>query len=192
MKDLETKVQELEKASDAANHENGLLRGQVQRLQMELREYRKRLSLNSTGLNRTTPATTGFSSMLNNSNNNSSFQFEFPRFGALPGSQLLENGPLSKPKSASMSTARPDAQSFSPLSQDNASMVQSPISGVSPATNSSRSGSTTSARGTNNATQKPHRSSTDSSVVSQSRIFQFNSGSSTHSDSPSTSSTSRS
>jgi AP-1-like factor len=42
----------------------------------------------------------------------------------------------------------------------------------------------------NNGAQKPHRSSTDSSVVSQSRVFQFNSGSSTHSDSPSTSSTS--
>ena len=188
MKDLETKVQELEKASDAANHENGLLRGQVQRLQMELREYRKRLSLNSTGLSRTTPAVTGLSSMLNNNSN--SFQFEFPRFGGLPGSQLLENGPLSKPKSASMSTPRPDVQSFSSLSQNNTSLVQSPISGVSPATNSSRSGSTTSAHGTNNTTQKPHRSNTDSSVVSQSRVFQFNSGSSTHSDSPSTSSTS--
>ncbi|KAJ4354778.1 DNA-binding transcription factor yap1 [Ascochyta clinopodiicola] len=188
LKDLETKVQELEKASDAANHENGLLRGQVQRLQMELREYRKRLSLNSTGLNRTPPAATGFSSMLNNTNSN--FQFDFPRFGGLPGSQLLENGPLSKPKSASMSTTRPSVQTFSPSNTANGSLVQSPVNGASPTVNGSRSGSTTSVRGTHNTAQKAHRSSTDSSIASQSRVFQFNSGSSTHSDSPSTSSTS--
>ncbi|OSS50979.1 hypothetical protein B5807_04291 [Epicoccum nigrum] len=187
LKDLETKVQELEKASDAANQENGLLRGQVQRLQMELREYRKRLSLNSTGINRTAP-TGGFSSMLTNTN--SSFQFEFPRFGGLPGSQLLENGPLSKPKAASMSTSRPAVQTFSPSNTANASLVQSPVSSFSPAANSTRSDSNASIRNVNNSTQKPHRSSTDSSVVSQSRVFQFNSGSSTHSDSPSTSSTS--
>lgn len=188
MKDLETKVQELEKASDAANHENGLLRGQVQRLQTELREYRKRLSLNSTGVNRAAP-TGGFSSMLNNTNSN--FQFEFPRFGGLPGSQLLENGPLSKPKSASMSSTRPGIQTFSPANTANGSLVQSPMTGVSPSTNGSCSGSTASPHNTSGITlQKPHRSSTDSSVVSQSRVFQFNSGSSTHSDSPSTSSTS--
>ncbi|KAF1922953.1 PAP1-domain-containing protein [Didymella exigua CBS 183.55] len=186
LKDLETKVQELEKASDAANHENGLLRGQVQRLQTELREYRKRLSLNSTGASRIAPAT-GFSSMLNT--NNSSFQFEFPRFGGLPGGQLLENGPLSKPKSASMSTARPAAQTSSPPNTANGSLVQSPVN-VSPMTNGSPLGSTASARQPSNSAHKPYRSSTDSSVVSQSRVFQFNSGSSTHSDSPSTSSTS--
>jgi AP-1-like factor len=154
---------------------------------MELREYRKRLSLNSTGASRNAPAT-GFSSMLNT--NNSNFQFEFPRFGGLPGSQLLENGPLSKPKSASMSTTRPDVQTFSAPNTANGSLVQSPVNGVSPMTNGSRSGSTASARQPSNAAQKPHRSNTDSSVVSQSRVFQFNSGSSTHSDSPSTSSTS--
>jgi AP-1-like factor len=187
LKDLETKVQELEKASDAANHENGLLRGQVQRLQMELREYRKRLSLNSTGASRNAPAT-GFSSMLNT--NNSNFQFEFPRFGGLPGSQLLENGPLAKPKSASMSMTRPAVQTFSPSNTANGSLVQSPVNGASPMANGSRSGSTASARHPSNAAEKPHRSNTDSSVVSQSRVFQFNSGSSTHSESPSTSSTS--
>jgi len=42
----------------------------------------------------------------------------------------------------------------------------------------------------NTAANKPHRGSTGSSTVSQSRVFQFNSGSSTHSDSPSVSSTS--
>ena len=126
--------------------------------------------------------------MLNNTNSN--FQFEFPRFGGLPGSQFLESGPLSKPKSASMSTTRPAVQTFSPSNTANSSLVQSPVGGPSPATNGSHSGSTISVHHTNNATQKPHRSNTDSSVVSQSRVFQFNSSSSTHSDSPSTSSTS--
>ncbi|KAE9985133.1 hypothetical protein EG327_004801 [Venturia inaequalis] len=60
LKDLETKVGELEKASDSANHENGLLRAQVERLQIELREYRKRLLMNSSGmLGRGTPASVG-------------------------------------------------------------------------------------------------------------------------------------
>lgn len=129
--------------------------------------------------------------MLNNNTNNSNFQFEFPRFGGLPGSQLLENSPLSKPKSASMSTTRPAIQTLSPTNTTAGSIVQSPVAGASPATNGSRPGSIVSPRNSSStASQKPHRSSTDSSVVSQSRVFQFNSGSSTHSDSPSTSSTS--
>ncbi|KAH7384590.1 transcription factor PAP1-domain-containing protein [Pyrenochaeta sp. MPI-SDFR-AT-0127] len=199
LKDLETKVQELEKASDASNHENGLLRAQVQRLQMELREYRKRLSLNSTGLNRTPPLASGFSSMLNNTtNNNNNFSFDFPRFGGLPGAQLLDNGPLSKAKNASVSSSvsgrnNSVGQAVSPTSQANGSLTNSPGSiGNSPATNGvQRSGSLNGFFGFNSAApNKVNRSSTESSTRSQSRVFQFNSGSSTHSDSPSAASTS--
>ena len=43
LKDHETKVKDLEKASGSAN-QNGLLRAQMERLQVELREYRKRPS----------------------------------------------------------------------------------------------------------------------------------------------------
>jgi AP-1-like factor len=85
LKDLETKVGELEKASEAANHENGLLRAHVDRLQIELREYRKRLSQNSGLLGRTQPL--GANMFLPNAANGASsnnFQFEFPKFGSLP------------------------------------------------------------------------------------------------------------
>lgn len=87
LKDLETKVGELEKASDSANHENGLLRAQVERLQIELREYRKRLSMNSSGmLGRGTPASLGLgnSSSTSTSGTQNTFSFDFPRFGSLP------------------------------------------------------------------------------------------------------------
>lgn len=90
MKDLETKVNELTKSQEADKHENGLLKAQVERLQVELREYRKRLSLNS-GASRSPPLTA--TGQQNRSNSNPSygggFQFDFPKFGALPGSQIF-------------------------------------------------------------------------------------------------------
>ncbi|KAF1965708.1 PAP1-domain-containing protein [Bimuria novae-zelandiae CBS 107.79] len=191
LKDLETKVAELEKASDSANHENGLLRAQVQRLQMELREYRKRLSLNSTGLsnNRSPSLVAPFSSMLNNGGStNSSFQFEFPRFGGLPGAHILDNGPLSKNKTSSVSSATTGRQdstgrSVSPRGQNGDVTTPDKIV-ASPTTTDSRSGSTNGFFGSNNGSN-----ATDVSNL-QSRVFQFNSGSSTHSDSPSASSNS--
>jgi AP-1-like factor len=194
LKDLETKVQELEKASDATNHENGLLRAQVQRLQMELREYRKRLSMNSTGVTRTPPLAGGFSSMLNNNSSNNNFSFEFPRFGGLPGAQLLDNGPLAK-KNASVSTNASSRHNstgpaLSPTSKANGQLTNSPGAMTG---NGQRSGSLNgffgfdSSKSNNNDTP---RSNTESSTSSQSRVFQFNSGSSSHSDSPSNSSTS--
>jgi len=97
LKDLETKVTELEKASEAANHENGLLRAQVDRLQIELREYRKRLSQNSGLLSRTPPL--GGNMFLPNaasSNNSNNFQFEFPKFGSLPGGVFGNNNVAKK------------------------------------------------------------------------------------------------
>ena len=86
LKDLETKVEDLEKASDSANHENGLLRAQVERLQVELKEYRKRLSwVSSNNPARTQQSTTNFGSQMKNAAPyNSDFQFEFPKFGDLP------------------------------------------------------------------------------------------------------------
>ena len=94
LKDLETKVEDLEKNSESTNHENGLLRAQVERLQVELKEYRKRLSwVSSNGLNRSQPI--AFNQGRNsNANNNNDFQFEFPKFGDLPpmpGTKLFGN-----------------------------------------------------------------------------------------------------
>ncbi|KAF2172906.1 hypothetical protein M409DRAFT_49418 [Zasmidium cellare ATCC 36951] len=92
LKDLETKVAELTKTQEADKHENGLLKAQVERLQVELREYRKRLSLNS-GVSRSPPlsATGQHRSNSNPSSYGGNFQFDFPKFGALPGSQIFGN-----------------------------------------------------------------------------------------------------
>jgi len=195
LKDLETKVNELEKASDATNHENGLLRAQVQRLQMELREYRKRLSLNSTGVNRAPPLTGGFSSMLSNNSSNNNFSFEFPRFGGLPGSQLLDNASLVKNKNASVSSAsgrqNSTGRGLSPTNKTNGSFTESP-GPIGTANGAQRSGSLNGFFGFNDGTSNNGntRSNTGSSTASQSRVFQFNSGSSSQSNSPSNSSTS--
>jgi AP-1-like factor len=101
LKDLETKVQELEKASEAVNHENELLKQKVEKMTVELSEYKKRVSL---------AGTSGRPAMVPNSNarlfgqpivNNISdvnFQFEFPKFGVLPGP-----GPVSNNRSAKSS-----------------------------------------------------------------------------------------
>lgn len=87
LKDLETKVADLTKTQEADKHENGLLKAQVERLQIELREYRKRLSLNSSASRGSPPlnATAG----QHRSNSGGGFQFDFPKFGGLPGSQLF-------------------------------------------------------------------------------------------------------
>ncbi|KAH0557081.1 hypothetical protein GP486_005133 [Trichoglossum hirsutum] len=86
LKDLETKVADLEKASESANHENSLLRAQVGRLQTEVKEYRRRLHLNGGGIGRT-PSVNGiglpaYLTKNSLSNASSNFSFEFPRFGA--------------------------------------------------------------------------------------------------------------
>ena len=84
LKDLETKVEDLEKSSESASHENGLLRAQVERLQVELKEYRKRLSwVSSNGLNRSQPISFN-QAQKSNANSGNDFQFEFPKFGDLP------------------------------------------------------------------------------------------------------------
>lgn len=63
------KVADLEEASESTNHENSLLRAQVDRLQTELREYKRRL--HTSELTRSSSfATIG------------GFQFDFPPFGS--------------------------------------------------------------------------------------------------------------
>ncbi|CBF79538.1 hypothetical protein AN7513.2 [Aspergillus nidulans FGSC A4] len=95
LKDLEAKVEELQKASDSANQENGLLKAQVERLQVELREYRKRLSWVTQG-----NALSAINSYPGNANrmsglNNNDFMFDFPKFGDLPGGRIF-NGSVAK------------------------------------------------------------------------------------------------
>ncbi|KAK1060190.1 DNA-binding transcription factor yap1 [Friedmanniomyces endolithicus] len=96
LKDLETKVNEMNKAHQADKQENGVLKAEVDRLKVELREHRKRLLLNNGGSSnvRGSPppsAPTGRSNSGPTRGSDSSFQFDFPRFGALPGSQIFGN-----------------------------------------------------------------------------------------------------
>lgn len=106
LKDLETKVTELSKTQEADKHENGLLKAQVERLQAELREYRKRLSLNSAGVNRspTAPTSGGQQRSSSASSYGGNFHFDFPKFGGLPGSQMFGNQSTSNGPSPTSST----------------------------------------------------------------------------------------
>jgi AP-1-like factor len=125
LKDLETKVEDLEKASESANHENSMLRAQIEKMSMELREYRKRLSL--TGSNSRSPslngglppylAGKGLGSAAMNNPNDVNFQFEFPKFGRLPGPQT-GNTNVSIVNSARKSTSPPVASYQSPIDRN--------------------------------------------------------------------------
>lgn len=89
-------MEDLEKASESTNHENGRLRAQVERLNSELKEYKKRLSLSGTGASRPPAAPAGYQSRPLWNTNQSDFQFAFPKFGDLPGSNFMNNGSLAK------------------------------------------------------------------------------------------------
>lgn len=144
---------ELEKASDSANHENGLLRAQVERLQIELREYRKRLSMNSSGmLGRGTPASVGLGNLssASTSGTQNTFSFDFPRFGSLPTAfagapTKAANPPVAKTSSnnAPGVLARKDSggtmngRSISPRSQARTDSLKSSLTSPTKSTSSS-------------------------------------------------------
>ncbi|PYH49257.1 putative bZIP transcription factor AP-1/Yap1 [Aspergillus saccharolyticus JOP 1030-1] len=98
LKDLETKVDELQKASDDANQENGLLRAQIERLQVELKEYRKRLSwvTSTNGLTAMNAIPGAYSKGNYNGLQNNDFMFDFPKFGDLPGAHIFNNAQWGK------------------------------------------------------------------------------------------------
>ena len=82
--------------SEADKHEKGILKAQVERLQVELKGYRKRLSLNNGGVgSRGSPPLTAYTGQTRSNSGSSTggnnFQFEFPKFGALPSSQMFGN-----------------------------------------------------------------------------------------------------
>ncbi|ODA82398.1 hypothetical protein RJ55_00905 [Drechmeria coniospora] len=98
LKDLETKVEELEKESAATNHENSKLRAQVDSITAELGLYKQRLSVISS-MNKTTvpreKVPFGNAALVNLSDVN--FQFEFPKFGSLPGPPSNKQSTPSQP-----------------------------------------------------------------------------------------------
>lgn len=122
VKDLEIKVEELEKASHSTSKENSQLRAQMERMQAELGEYKKRLALMSNTRDpkpssAATQRTTFGNAVLGNMND-VNFQFEFPKFGQLPG---FNNPPHS--------TKSPRMDGLPSLS---ASSTRSPSDSVSP------------------------------------------------------------
>ncbi|KAL8768842.1 MAG: hypothetical protein Q9209_005023 [Squamulea sp. 1 TL-2023] len=129
LKDLETKVEDLEKASEATNHENGRLRATVERLNNEVKEYRKRLSLGSTGYSPPAAPTPNF----NNSTINNDFQFAFPKFGDLPGSTFMSNGSLAKVGAPTKPPSRPPSGNTTNITRAGSASSgngRSPINGV--------------------------------------------------------------
>lgn len=83
MKDLEQKVQDLEKESENTSQENKNLKEQVDRLQTELKEYRKRFSLGGGVVNRSpsNSVSNGLGSYDSSLGNTGGFNFDFPLFG---------------------------------------------------------------------------------------------------------------
>jgi AP-1-like factor len=113
LKDLETKVEELEKASEAANHENSMLRAQVERITAELGHYKQRMTLVSPKAS-TQARAQPFGNAAVSNINDVSFQFEFPKFGTLPGPPAKAHQ-----KSMSQPISPSSHQSSSPAASQN-------------------------------------------------------------------------
>ncbi|KAI0113390.1 PAP1-domain-containing protein [Daldinia grandis] len=113
LKDLETKVEELEKAEAATNSENSQLRSQIEKLTMELSEYKKKLTLLSSPHSASNPKRSSvFGQAAIQNLNDVNFQFEFPKFGVLPG-------PQNPPKNSTNSMYYSPPSSSSPNNQSN-------------------------------------------------------------------------
>ncbi|KAM7207455.1 transcription factor PAP1 domain containing protein [Naviculisporaceae sp. PSN 640] len=126
VKDLEEKVQELEKASQTTSKENELLKAKVDKMTIELNEYKKRISIisaNARPISRA-PAKPWGSAFINNIDD-VNFQFEFPKFGQRPSQQQA-------PAKPSVSPTVPPLQKQN--SVDQISPKESPRDGVSPST----------------------------------------------------------
>ncbi|KAK8085022.1 hypothetical protein PG997_006293 [Apiospora hydei] len=131
LKDLETKVKELEEASATTNNENSQLRAQVEKMTMELNEYKKRLAAAPTPRLSSGPSPKSyqqgvFGAGLVNTMNDVNFQFEFPKFGLLPGPSEVTSpttgskAPKRTTSASSPTTANGYAGQSSPSRQDQA------------------------------------------------------------------------
>lgn len=143
LKDLETKVDELEKTSESTNHENGRLRAQVERLNTEVKEYRKRLSTTAPSIGLPTPTANSvpYASYNNSSQSSQSseFLFAFPKFGDLPGSYFMSNGSLAKispPAATNPVSSRASPAGVPNLARSSSSQqsptTKSPLTPISP------------------------------------------------------------
>ena len=138
-------MEDLEKASEATNHENGRLRAQVEKMSVELKEYRKRMSLNSTGAGYSPPPS---ATQSRSYGYGSDFQFNFPKFGDLPSSFLNNN-------SSTKATSPPqmDHRSASASSMTSPELVRKSSSGLSSMSPSSFNGVYTTPLGSSRPSQ---------------------------------------
>ncbi|KAK2595444.1 DNA-binding transcription factor yap1 [Conoideocrella luteorostrata] len=125
LKDLETKVEELESASEATNHENSKLRAELDRMTTELNQYKRLavISQNKPGSRDKMP----YGNAALNNLSDVSFQFEFPKFGALPGPPVKKQSssqPISPPMTGQNNSP---ARSLGNESRSPQSNLQQPI-----------------------------------------------------------------
>lgn len=116
---METKVEDLEKASEATNHENAMLRAQVERMNVELKEYRKRLSWVSSNSGVRSQTTNTQSRNNNTGAGSSDFQFQFPKFGDSPSTAIFNTSNSqrnSQPpaRAVQRTSSTPSVQAISP------------------------------------------------------------------------------
>lgn len=104
-------MEELEKVSRSANQENTMLRAQVERLQAEVREYRKRLSWISRESSFSALGVLQSVNTRNLSGLNNDFVFDFPRFGELSTNQISDNGTGVKPAARAQSQSNDSSSS---------------------------------------------------------------------------------
>jgi AP-1-like factor len=116
---LETKVEDLQKASESANHENSILRAQIEKMSTELKDYKKTVSIGGAGVARSSSLNSKLPPYLSGQGlggaasnpNDVNFSFDFPRFGRLPGP--LQAGVIGSVNDAKQSTS-PVSTSVSP------------------------------------------------------------------------------
>ncbi|OBT50530.1 hypothetical protein VE04_09178 [Pseudogymnoascus sp. 24MN13] len=116
LKDLETKVQDLEKASEAANHENLILRAKVDKMTSELKEYKQAAVSRQTG-NPLMPMLSTYqkAGQAPHNPNDVNFSFEFPKFGQLPGPPVLTKPSKSTSPGEAPSRSTSFTSNLSPL-----------------------------------------------------------------------------
>ncbi|KAK4665882.1 DNA-binding transcription factor yap1 [Podospora pseudopauciseta] len=133
LKELETKVEELEKASETHNKEKQALRAQVDKMTVELNEYKKRLSALSNGRPSYQGPTKLFGAPFLQNMNDVNFQFEFPKFGTLPGPNVTNDTKKSSTSTAaSIPPKRNNSDTRSPLDKSNSGFSPDHSSTYSP------------------------------------------------------------
>ncbi|KAK4111354.1 PAP1-domain-containing protein [Canariomyces notabilis] len=138
LKDLENKVQELEKLSKTATSENEMLRAKIDAITAELNQYKKQVSmLSGSRLAHQGPARP-FGHAFFKGMNDVNFQFEFPKFGSLPG-QPVKNEPKQSSSGPSSSASAKRNSADQPSPTDNSRNGASPSNSSSYSQNGSDS-----------------------------------------------------